>query len=311
MSETDHNLMANIADEVQAAQPPAPSILDRVLGALAAAYRSPGFWPGVAIAAGVTACYWTLFAGLLDLWNSPDGYYSHGFLVPLISAYIVYRKWPKISRIPAKFGWPALAFLALNLVILRAAHITDIAVLLSVNLVFSLLVLTWLLAGFRWMLALAAPILYLLFALPIWTFAIDVYTNPLQQLSTKVAYSILQVTGFEPMRDQSTTTIYLNHFTLDVGIPCSGFKLIIAVTAFTVFFTLIANLRWWANLVMFGLIVPLGLLINGLRVALIGVVGDYYGSDAGLKFHDYSGYITLLICFFVLFKTARGLGWKD
>ncbi len=56
---------------------------------------------------------------------------------------------------------------------------------------------------------------------------------------------------------------------------------------------------------------PLALLINGLRIALIGVVGNQWGPEAGHKFHDYSGYITLVLCFFVLFKIARGLGWKD
>jgi exosortase/archaeosortase family protein len=122
---------------------------------------------------------------------------------------------------------------------------------------------------------------------------------------------MLNLTGFQPYQDSTTTTIYLSNFVLDVGVPCSGLKLIVAVTAFTVFFVLIGGLRWWANLSMFALIVPLCLFVNGLRIALIGVVGDFYGHDAGMSFHDYSGYITLIVCFVILFKIARGLGWKD
>ncbi|MBI5706852.1 MAG: exosortase/archaeosortase family protein [Armatimonadetes bacterium] len=287
------------------------SFVDKAINGALAAYASPGFWPGVALAIGISACYWSLFMGLPDLWDSPDGYYSHGFLVPFISAYIVGKNWEKLRSRPVTFGWLAIPFLLLNFFILRAAFAADLVVLLSFSLVATLMLLTWLIAGFRWMTGLALPILYLLFALPIWTFAIEVYTNPLQSTSTGVAFSLLKLLGFNPMRDQASTTIYLDHFTLDVGVPCSGFKLIIAVTAFTVFFTLIANLRWWSNLVMFGMIIPLGLFINGLRVAMIGMVGDGFGADAGMAFHDWSGYITLLICFFILFKIARGLGWKD
>jgi exosortase/archaeosortase family protein len=98
---------------------------------------------------------------------------------------------------------------------------------------------------------------------------------------------------------------------LDVGVPCSGLKLLLALSAFSVFFVLIANLKWWANAFMLAFVLPLALFINGLRIALIGVVGDTMGSDAGHQFHDYSGYITLLLCFVIVFKLARILGWKD
>jgi exosortase/archaeosortase family protein len=78
-----------------------------------------------------------------------------------------------------------------------------------------------------------------------------------------------------------------------------------------VFFMLIARLQWWGNLVMVLMVVPLSLVINGLRIALIGIVGELYGDQAGRDFHDYSGYITLIICFIIVFKIARILGWKD
>jgi exosortase/archaeosortase family protein len=96
-----------------------------------------------------------------------------------------------------------------------------------------------------------------------------------------------------------------------VDVPCSGLKLLLALTAFTIFFVLIARLKWWANLLALGMIPVLAILINGLRIALIGVVGDTWGQDAGMTFHDYSGYITLIICFMILFKIFRWMGWKD
>ncbi|MBI1756180.1 MAG: exosortase/archaeosortase family protein [Fimbriimonas ginsengisoli] len=167
----------------------------------------------------------------------------------------------------------------------------------------------WFIAGARWMAALLAPALFLVFMLPLWSGAIDVYTNPLQLASTKVAYHVLNLSGFSPIMS-SPTEIYLDRFTLNVEVPCSGLKLMLALTAFTLFFLMIADLRWWGRLAMIAFIVPLCLFINGLRIALIGMVGNAYGQDAGLSFHDYSGYITLLVCFFILFWVARRLGWK-
>lgn len=272
--------------------------------------KSKAFVPGLLVAIGIIATFYSLLVRLPRLWLADDGYYSHGFLVPFISGYAIYKWWPRLSKIKVQPGWIALVFLVPLLFVVKAAYQTEIMQLMSVALIAAILLGVWFVAGWRWMFAVMLPAMYLLFMLPVWTGAIDNYTNPLQIISSQVAFYMLQATGFNPLQDGSTV-IHLNNFVLDVGVPCSGLKLILAVTAFTTFFMMIAKLNIWGNAIMALMILPLCLAINGLRIALIGVVGDLYGSEAGMQFHDYSGYITLLVCFFILFKIARLLGWKD
>lgn len=262
------------------------------------------------VVVGVILCFWPLFIRLPSLWSGKDGYYSHGFLVPFIVGYVIYRWWPRIKDIPPKAGWFAVVPLAAILFFMRPAFVSGFLSVLSIEFMVCLALGVWLVAGFRWMLALALPVAYLSFALPLWGSVIDVYTNPLQIYSTKVAYQFLQLANYHPFM-QDSTTIYLNQFTLNVEVPCSGLKLVLAVGAFTAFFMMIGNLKWWGNVMMVAIVLPLCLFINGLRITLIGMVGDGYGADAGHTFHDYSGYITLIVCFFILFKFARLIGWKD
>jgi exosortase len=271
---------------------------------------SEAFWPAVLIALGLSTIFWTLFRFTYGKWVAADGYYSHGFLVPAIIGYVVYRWWPRLRSIPVKAGWIAVPPLLLLLWVAFAANRTDIYALLSLTLVSSMLLGTWFVAGWRWMAALAAPILYTLFALPVWDQVIQAYTNPLQLISTKVAFNLLKFMGYT-VDQQDSTTIVMNRYQLDVGVACSGFKLLLALIAFAVFFMLIAKLKPWANLIFAASIVPLGLFVNGLRISLIGVVGNAYGSEAGAKFHDYSGYITIILCFFLLDRWAKLLGWND
>lgn len=272
--------------------------------------RSEAFFPGVAVVTAIAFLFWPLLLVLPELWQSEDGYYSHGWLVPLIAAYIVHRRWPKLKDIPVRPSTFALAPLVLVLFLVYAGRAADLRLILSHGLVATLLCGTWFVAGWRWMLGLFWPITYLYFALPIWTFAIDTYTAPLQRISSWIAFQMLHFVGFEVfMIDR--TNVLVGDFNLFVGVPCSGFKLILAVTAFTVLFVLIANLRWWANAILFAVVAPLCLFINGLRIALIGIVGDRLGTEAGHSFHNYSGYITLVLCFFILFRLARSLGWRD
>ena len=274
---------------------------------------SPGFVPGVALAIGVLAAFWSLLSSLPAIWFADDGYYSHGILVPFISLYVVYRWWPNLSKIPVKPAVYSLVLLVpLLYFIVRPAEVNRVDQLTSVCLILCVLLSVAFIAGWRWMFALSLPTLYLAFALPIWNMAITYYTNPLQLLSTKVAYHMLEWVGKEPF-SRGDNFIYLGSgFQLDVGVPCSGLKLVLALYAFTFFFAMIARLRWWANVILIGVIpLPLALFINGLRIALIGIVGDTWGNDAGHTFHDWSGYITLIVCFFILFRIARWLGWKD
>jgi exosortase len=274
--------------------------------------RSPLFVPMVFVGGSLGWLYWHLITRLPRLWLADDGYYSHGFLVPLIAGYVVVKKWDRIRTIPVKAGWLAIPFMFGFAYLAYVTTHTNISAILALSFLCSVLTGIWFAAGWRWMVALAGPVLYLGFALPLWTGAIEFYTNPAQLASTTVAFQILKAIGFGPMKfPADPTTIYLSHFTLDIAVPCSGLKLMLAVSAFTIFFMMIASLKWWGNLAMVFIVLPLCVFVNGLRIAMIGMVGDQFGSDAGHQFHDWSGYLMLLICFFTLFKFARGLGWKD
>jgi exosortase len=272
--------------------------------------KSPAFVPGLVVAASLLALFWGLIVKLPNLWMNEDGYYTHGFLVPFISGYVLYRSWPSIKNREVKpILWLPILMLPIGF-LAWAAMVSDVDIVMSGMFLLSILVGIGFVAGWQWLKATALPVGYLAFALPVWTGVIHDYTNWLQVLSTKVAYVMLKLLGLTPWKVDSTT-IMLPNFSLDVGVPCSGLKLLLAIGAFTIFFMLIAHLRWWANVAMMAFVLPLCLFINSLRIALIGVVGNMYGSDAGHQFHDYSGYITLLLCFFILFKVARLLGWKD
>ena len=340
--------------------------------------------PGILAFVGLVMAFWPMVQALPTRWNE-DEYYSHGWLVPALAGFIVFRRWPKIqalvggrtpelpgTALPLKllgglavavwtwvvgaaaymslgvalkatsgplmgaaallalaivfgavyglgvalvnrvagFQTTALAIIVALLPFVYASYVGNIVVLQSALFVAISILAVALVAGWRWALGLTPAIAFLLFGLPVWNSFIDGYTNPLQLASTQVAFQLLQAAGFAPYQPDPTT-IYLNNFQLNVAVPCSGMKLMLAVSAFTTLFVLIANLKTWSNLFMFGLIVPLCLFVNGLRIALIGIVGNEYGQEAGMQFHDYSGYITLVLCFFLLFKFARLLGWKD
>lgn len=290
---------------------PAKPILDVIKDGLQAYARSEAFLPSLLIAGAIAVAYWSLWVPLYLLWTGEDGYYSHGFLVPAISGFIVFKWWPRLKDIPVKAFWPAAIPLVACLYLAGVGTYMQMEGLIAVCLLATIGCGVWMVAGFRWALNLSPAILYLAFALPLWNAFITNNTNKLQILSTSMAFELLQAVGYRPIQTDPTIIVMDSGYPLDVAVPCSGLKLLVALTALTVFILLVGRLRWWANIVMISLIVPLGLFINGLRIALIGMVGDRWGKDAAVTFHDYSGWITLIICFIILSKIARTLGWQD
>lgn len=299
--------MSSTTDSVGAATAPRKDLVE-----IQQTIREPWVIPVLVFLLGLCLAFWGLVYNLPALWTRGEGYYSHGMIVPLISAYVIAKNWPDLRTIPVRPFWFAAIPLALVLFGGIAAGETDVQEILSLMFVLSIVLAIWTVAGGRWARKTLPAVAFLFFMLPVWDMIIDRTTQPLQVLSTDVAYEMLKLIGMAPYRIAGAGTyIYLNQFTLNVGAPCSGLKLIISVSAFTIFFMLIARLKFFANMMFVALILPICLLMNGLRIAMIGIVGNLWGNAAGNAFHDYSGYIMLLVCFALLFKIAKVLGWKE
>ena len=265
--------------------------------------------PPAAVAAGLVLIFWPLFVHLYGLWFGDDTYYAHGVIVPICAGLIVWDRWDRIAAIQTNGSNWALIPLAVTLYVSWIATRTDMRFFQSILLILAIAFALAFILGWRMLGKLFIPLGYLGFGLPILDrFALD-YTQPVQRMSTDLSYQLLKLTAQDPYR-ADPSTIMLGNFTLDVGVPCSGIKLLLAVAAIATFFVLIARLRWWANVILVASILPIALLVNALRISMIGIVGNYWGDTAGHQFHDYSGYIGLAVCFGILYGLTKGLGWK-
>ena len=104
--------------------------------------------------------------------------------------------------------------------------------------------------------------------------------------------------------------IHMENYSLFVDVPCSGFKLLLAMLTFSAAFAYLVDGAAPAAMALFLFSLPLSLLVNSVRIALIGVVGECIGPDAAHVFHDWSGLITLVLGFTALFALAKGFGCR-
>src|SRR5688572_1746751 len=272
---------------------------------------------------------WFFLSKLPDVWFDEEGYYSHGLLIPFMTMAAIYMRRDKLKAEPLGSSMIGLVVLILGLFALAAARMIDNLSLGNFAFMITLIGGAYFAFGAKVSKHLLGPLLFLIFMMPVLGWLIDIWTNPLQIASTRIAEKMLNIVSYSTdMSLAQPTVIHMNNYTLNVGGPFSGSKLILSLTAFTAFFVMISKLGWKKNLLLFGLTLPLALFINGLRIMLIGVVGEAqstfapvltpfanwlrnYGDDAGMVFHDYSGYGTLLICFVILHFIVRALEGKE
>ena len=146
------------------------------------------------------------------------------------------------------------------------------------------------------------PLAYGLAIVPLPHETMNKMTFSLQQLSVKIAAMLLRPFGEATVEG---TRIHLSSYTLDVIAPCSGMTIILPLLVLTVFYLYIVVAPLWKKAGIFLFAIPVALLTNAVRVALIGVVGESFGPKAAATFHDWSGIITVAAGFAALFYVAK------
>ncbi len=279
--------------------------------------RNQTFQLAIVLLAAIVFCFWPFFyQEVLKKWMDMEGYYAHGFLIPVCAAYLVWDKWDRIKNFEVKTTWWALIPMFGVLFLTYLGMRSILTTLLSGMLLAAIWLSVMVVGGWKWAKAMIAPVGFMILGLPVFDKIIDSTTGRLQELSASIAYHFLEIVGTHPLRE-NTTTIYVPNFTkqLDIAVACSGLKTTIAVCSAVIFFMLIARLSWWKNLIMALIAIPLSVAINGLRIGLIGIVANSipnWASDGDhfKQMHDVSGYVALGICFVLLGWITRRLGYK-
>lgn len=255
------------------------------------------------------ATYSQTFASLVSMWWGSDDY-THGFLVPLISAYIVWRKGALLLETRAE---PAFAFgtivMALAGAVLVAGRLGSIVMLeeLSIPLMLSGLVL--MLAGPLFLKALWFPIVYLLFMVKMFGEGSEKFHWPFQLLASNIGVWILQAVGIPAYKEAQY--IQLPNIMLEVASACSGLRFLVSIIAIGIPLAWLTQ-RSWAKrvgLVVFAILIAV--LANGLRVALIGVWAFYGGEVVHGPMHVFQGMFVAWIGFIALFAGAWFLAGKE
>lgn len=225
-------------------------------------------------------------AFLVDRWSHSDEF-SHGFLVPLVSLFLLWQKREVIRHTPLQVCVWGLPVLAMGLLMQIASEWASVTFLKALAVPVALGGLAWYLVGTRMMRAVLFPYLFLYFAVPWPDFAIELLSVPLQHFSAATSTMLLGLAGVPIEREG--VHMWTPRFDVEVAVPCSGIRSMVAILGIAALVGYMTQGRLWAKGVVFLSGIPITMLANVLRIAAIVVMGHYISQEFAMTFfHDYS-----------------------
>ena len=236
---------------------------------------------------------------LVNAWISND-YYSHGFLVPLVSGFFVWtkREYLKI-REPSVIGIILIIF---GILLYISSFFWQIRVLGGLSLLVVITGLVFFIFGVRVAKVMLFPLVFLLFMIPA-PFVQEIAYR-LQEISVVNSAWILERLGL-PITS-SGPEILLKGTTFTIGLPCSGINTLVALLALSAVYAYILTGSLVKRASIFIVSFPIAILANSLRISTIIMVAYFYNVETAVGwYHDISSPLFFAIAFLVLILIAR------
>lgn len=253
----------------------------------------------------IGAFYYNTFIWLINSWLY-NPYYSHGFIVPIISLFIIWKMKKELSDIELKQSQTGLILFIIGIILQIIAVIWVIRFLSGLSLIITIYGTILYIFGWKFFDKIRFPILFLLLAVPV-PFLEDMVAPPIQTLSVVISSDLANLIGVPVQRTGFMLNIPSGSF--EVALECSGLKSIISLLTVSIIYAFILEGGLLMKFTIISSSIPLALFGNILRIISVLIVSEKYGKDVALNyFHDFSSILLFSIALIGLFLVGRSFG---
>ena len=241
---------------------------------------------------------------LLAAWALPE--YSHGPLIPILSALLFLRQLKTYPPTPGpiRHRWVGVTVIILALALASLGRLSNISDLIAYATI--LWVGGMLLVGFGWSTGkhFWPPVLHLVYMLPLPGVLYFKMTTWLQFISSELGAFFLRLMSIPVFLDGNIIDLGITK--LHVAEACSGLRYLFPILSFSYIFAVLYKGPTWHKAVLLLSAAPITVFMNSVRIALAGVIVQYWGVDWLEGFtHFFEGWVIFVICILFLFLLAR------
>ena len=242
----------------------------------------------------VSSSVWAVWPRLLEMgqvWTE-NPTYSHGYLVPLFSLFLLWSKRQTLATLDLKPSWWGLLLIALAIVFQFSGVYLFIAWLEGAALPLFLAGVAVVLGGWPLLKATWQAIAFLLFMIPLpWTVE-SALRGPLRLFAANISNILLQICGLPSTVED--TVIDISGQKLGVEEACSGIAMLMTFFALATGFTILVRRPWLDKLIILLSALPIAIICNVIRITITGLlyytVGEKWGK---FVYHDLAGLLMM------------------
>lgn len=255
-------------------------------------------WLSVAV---IAACL--LFAKhWRGLWNSYANVPEHGhaFLIPLIVAFLVWQRRDQLAKLNFTGSWMGLTIIGAGIALRYFGVLISAWFFVQLGLVLVLVGLAVTFMGARASKALLAPLAFCFFAVPLPDFVLQETSNNLQMISSWLGVQFIRLCDISVHLEGNI--IDLGAMKLQVAEACSGLKYLLSLMTLAFIAAYFFSGPMWHKTIIFLSAAPITVLMNSVRIGIVGVTVDRFGRAAAEGvLHDFEGLVIFAGALLLLF----------
>jgi exosortase len=234
----------------------------------------------------------------IQWWDDPN--YSHGFLVPLFSGFLLWQQRHDLRVMTPRGTMLGVPLMVTGILELILGDLGAENFLMRSSLLVIVAGLVLFHFGSRILKTVAFPLGFLIFMIPLPATVFYAITFPLQRFAASQAAAILELIGIPVLLDGNV--IHLSQLSLGVTEACSGIRSLISLLAGAAAWAYVAMPRGWIAVIFVASAIPVTIIANIARVVLTGIIGQQWGVEyASGFFHEFAGWGIYLFAFGCLF----------
>jgi exosortase D (VPLPA-CTERM-specific) len=234
---------------------------------------------------------------MLQKWTLEE--FSHGYLILPVAAYLAWQQRATLIAASTAGAWtgPLIVLLAALMAVAgRLSSLVTLEQLALLGVILGLVVGLW---GWRGARILRSPLTIMLFMIPLPSMIMNNLSAQLQLVSSTLGVWLIRLVGVSVFLEGNV--IDLGSYRLEVAEACSGLRYLLPLMTLAFLIAYLYRAPLWKRAIVFISSVPLTVLTNSARIALIGVTVDRWGpAMAEGALHEVQGWMMFMISTVVL-----------
>ncbi len=256
-------------------------------------------------------CYHTTLIWMYGRFMGSDSYYSHGFIIPLVSGFFIWQKKDVLKKEKVEASWWGLLFVFIALLTHILGTIIYVFSVSGFSIFFLIIGITLFIYGKNILRRIFFPLIFLLFMFPVPSAMINSISFPLKIIVTKLSVYIIGVLGIAVFQEGFNISIPAGD--LLVGNPCSGLRSLITFFALGSVLAYLTPIDSVKKYILILFVIPIALICNMVRVVILILISHFWGLAAAAPesfWHNASGIFVFITGMLLLFYIGKLIEWK-